>query len=158
MAKRILIPVDFNVESLITLKKAIDKLGDIEIEAVLLYSEYLTDSISELLLYSPKEKKSKLIPALFHEALTILKNRYEKNLISVSVEFFHGYGTNAFKNLLEGNRIDIIYIPSDYKLKLSKNSFDPLPIIRKSQIPFQEVSWPREQNPFNAESLSNLFI
>ncbi len=158
MAKRILIPVDFNVESLITLKKAIDELGDIEIEAVLLYSEYLTDSISELLLYSPKEKKSKLIPDLFHEALTILKNRYEKHLISVSVEFFHGYGTNAFKNLLEGNRIDIIYVPSDYKLILTKNGFDPLPIIRKSQIPFHEVSWTRQQYLSNAESLSNLFI
>lgn len=158
MAKRILIPVDFNVESLITLKKAIDGLGDEKIEAVLLYSEYLTDSISELLLYSPKEKKSKLIPELFHEALTILKNRYEKNLISVSVEFFHGYGTNAFKNLLEGNRIDIIYIPSEYKLKPAQNGFDPLPIIRKSQIPFQEISWARELNLSNAESLSNLFM
>lgn len=158
MAKRILIPVDFNVESLITLKKAIDGLGDEKIEAVLLYSEYLTDSISELLLYSPKEKKSKLIPDLFNEALTILKNRYEKNLISVSIEFFHGYGKNAFNNLLEGNRIDIIYIPSDYNLKLTKNAFDPLPIIRKSQIPFQEVSWTNQQNLSNTESLSNLFM
>jgi hypothetical protein len=158
VAKRILIPVDFNVESLITLKKAIDELGDFEIEAILLYSEHLTDSISELLLYSPKEKKSTLIPDLFHEALAILKNKYEKNLISVSVEFFHGYGTNAFKNLVKGNRIDIIYIPSDYKLKLDKNGFDPLPIIRKSQIPFQEVSWIREQNFANTESLSNLFM
>lgn len=135
-----------------------DELCDVEIEAILLYSEYLTDSISELLFYSPKEKKSKLIPELFHEALTILKNRYEKNLISISVEFFHGYGTKAFENLLEGNRIDIIYIPSEYKLKPAKNGFDPLPLIRKCQIPFLEVSWSREMNPSNGDSLSNLFM
>jgi len=158
VAKRILIPIDFNVESLITLKKAIDNLGDVEIEAVLLYSEYLTESISELLFYSPKEKKSKLIPAIFHEALKILKNRYEKNLVSVSVEFYHGYGRNAFKNFLEGNRIDIIFIPSEYKLIPAKNGFDPLPIIRKSQFPFQEVNWVREQGLSNAECLSHLFM
>ena len=155
--KRILVPVDFKVESLITLKKALDVLEDTMVEATLLYAEHLNDNISELLFYSPKDKMEKMVPRVFHEALSIIRNRYENNLGGVFIEFFHGYGVGAMKNFIDANRIDMAFLPSGYRLKPMRNGFDPLPIIRRTGIPIQEVAL-MNGNPFtDSQHLSLLF-
>ena len=90
MSLRILLPTDFTVESLLTLKKAMEELPDTDVEAVLLYAEHLSTSITELLFYSPAERRRQLVTSHFEEALTILINRFEKRLLRISIEFFHG--------------------------------------------------------------------
>jgi hypothetical protein len=65
MPKRILIPIDFSVESLNTLKRALDGLGDTHVEVILMYAEYLSDSITELLFYSPDDKRKELVTPIY---------------------------------------------------------------------------------------------
>ena len=155
--KRILVPVDFNVESLITLKKALDVLDDSMVEATLLYAEHLSDSITELLFYSPKDRMEKTVPKVFHEALSIIRNRYENNLGGVYIEFFHGYGVGAMRNFIDANRIDMAFLPSGYRLKPMGKGFDPLPIIRRTGVPIHEVAL-QHTNPFtDLQHLSLLF-
>ena len=155
MPKKILIPIDFKVESLNTLKIALNEITE-EVEVVLMYSEYLSDSIIELLFYSPDDKRKSLNTLDFSEALSILTNRFESTLIKVDIEFFHGFNTKAFKNFAEGNKIDCIYIPKNYKLQLSKNGFDPIPLIHKSTLIFHEVEY-QESTDFSLNDISNLF-
>jgi hypothetical protein len=157
MPKRILIPIDFNVESLNTLKRALDGLGDTEVEVVLMYSEYLSDSITEMLFYSPDEKRKEMVTPIFKEALTILKNRYERMLLSINIEFFHGYGTGAFKSFVEGQKIDIIFIPKNYTWKPLKNGFNPIPIIKKAKLPYHEMGWEKPVDDVHQYHLSYLF-
>lgn len=157
MPKRILIPIDFSIESLNTLKRALDGLGDTQVEAILMYSEYLSDSITELLFYSPDEKRKKMVTPIFQEALTILKNRYEKVLISIKIEFFHGYGSPTFRSFIEGQKIDIIFIPKNYTLKPLKNGFNPIPIIKKSKLPYHEIGWEKIEGVVHQHQLSYLF-
>jgi hypothetical protein len=157
MPKRILIPIDFNVESLNTLRRALDGLGDTQVDVVLMYSEYLSDSITEMLFYSPDQKRKEMMPPIFKEALTILKNRYEKTLLSISIEFFNGSGTAAFKNFVEGQKIDIIFIPKGYTWKPLKKGFNPIPIIKKSKLPFHEMGWEKPVDEVHQYQLSYLF-
>ncbi len=157
VVKRILIPVDFNVESLITLKKALDFIGDEEIHVVLLYAEHLPDSITELLFYSPGERLNQLIPRAFREALIILRNRYEKQLISVRIELFHGNGLNAMESFALGSKIDQVFIPSDYTLKPLKGGFDSIPIIKRLDLPVFKMEWNKMNVCIDPNNLSHLF-
>jgi hypothetical protein len=154
--KKILIPTDLRVESLITLKKGIDGIEDDYNQITLMYAEHLNDSITELLFYSPKEKRKKIVLPVFNEAITILKNRYEKKIKSVNIEFFHGYGTAALENFIIGHEIDIIFVPSNYVLKPLKNGFDPIPFIKKSTLTYQEISWESSNNHSDSKDLSLL--
>ncbi|HMS71072.1 MAG TPA: hypothetical protein PKD18_23155 [Saprospiraceae bacterium] len=158
MQKRILIPTDFNVESLNTLKRALESFDDGEVEAVLFYSEYLSDSITDMLFYNPEKRLNELITPVFEEALTILVNRYEKLCLSVNIELFHYNNTTALQNFAEAREIDLIFVPKSYKLNPLKNGFDPIPAIKNSNIPLQEVSWENNAEEVYEDSLGYLFI
>jgi hypothetical protein len=157
MIKTVLVPIDFTIESLNTLKITLNDLVDTQVNVVLMYSEYTSDSITELLFYSPEKRLKTLLKPEFMEALTAIKNRFENVIDCISIEFFHGYGVNAFVNFVEGKKIDIISIPSEYKLKPQSNGFDPLPIIKKSKLPYQEVNWLPNKYAPKEEELSHLF-
>ncbi|MBL7936163.1 MAG: hypothetical protein JNM51_10200 [Bacteroidia bacterium] len=141
MAKTILIPVDFTPESLNTLKLALKENSISGVNVILMYSEYLTDSITDLLFYSADRIIESHITPDFEETISILKNRYETDIKTIKIELFHGYNINSFKNFIEAKRIDAIYIPKKYTLKLKKNGFDPIPFIKKSGLPVQEMEW-----------------
>lgn len=148
MTKTILIPIDFNPESLNTLKLALKENSISEVDIILMYSEYLTDSITDLLFYSADRIIQSHITFDFEETISILKNRYETSIKSIKIELFHGHNTNSFKNFIAAKQIDTIYIPKKYTLKLKKNGFNPVPFIKKSGVPVQEIEW--DSNFFNS--------
>jgi hypothetical protein len=77
--------------------------------------------------------------------------------MGINIEFFHGYGSNAFKSFVEGQKIDIIFIPKNYTLKPLKNGFDPIPIIKKSKLPYHEMGWEQTVDAIHQHQLSYLF-
>lgn len=156
MAKKILVPIDFSVESLNTLKYALKEIEE-EVEVVLMYSEHLTDSITDLIFYSPDERQKALITVEFNEGLAILKTRFESVLTKTIIKFFHGYNANAFRSFAVGCNIDNIYIPKNFRLKPLENGFDPISIIRKSKLSFREIEW-EETSYSSNNTLSKLFI
>lgn len=157
MAKTILIPIDFNVESLNTLKIALNDLQGTRADVVLMYAEYTSDSITELLFYVPENRVKALLKPDFEEGLAVLKNRFEKVIETIRIEFFHGYGVNAFVNFMKGNKIDTIYIPKNYHLKLLSRGFNPIPIIKKSKLPYTEVEWASSTRTSKEDQLNHLF-
>ena len=157
MQKTILIPTDFQVASLNTLKLALKHQNNQEVRVVLMYCEYLSDSITELLFFSPKETIKSLIKPEFEEAVAILKNRFAKTLVQLSVEMFHGQTTNAFQNFAQANEIDEIYIPKSYTLKKSDKSFDPLPYFKKSKLPIYEMEWDNNTKVSREDQLEAIF-
>lgn len=157
MAKTILVPIDFNIESLNTLKIALNDLHGTRADVVLMYAEYTSDSITELMFYSREKRLKALLKPDFQEALIILKNRFEKVIETIRIELFHGYGVNAFVHFMEGNKIDTIYIPKSYTIKLSSNGFDPVPIIKKSKLPYSEVDWTTSIYTSKEDQLNDLF-
>lgn len=157
MTKTLLIPIDFSIESLNTAKFAIEQNKHDQLNVILMYAENLSSSITDLLFYSPGKTIQSLTSPQFSDAITIIKNTYESTLLSIRIEIFHGFTTRALMNFYEANNIDLVYLPMHYRLVLKKNAFDPLPLIKKSNIPFHEVSWNTNTRATNEDELNQLF-
>jgi hypothetical protein len=155
--KTILIPIDFSIESLNTLKLALEENKSESVSVVLVYTEHLTNSISELLFYSSQKIIQSYTSPQFNDAINIIKNTYESTLQSLRIELFHGCNKNALRNFLEALQIDHIYLPKTYRLKLKKNGFDPIPIIKKITTNYKEVSWHSDDKTSTVNQLQLLF-
>ena len=64
---------------------------------------------------------------------------------------------NAFLNFYEAHEIDLVYLPKEYRLKLYKNGFDPIPLIKKSKVQYREVAWTSEHDLTENDHLNQLF-
>jgi hypothetical protein len=157
MAKKLLVVTDFSIESLNILRLALNNTLEKQVDVVLMYAETPTDSISELLFQSNQKRINELMTPDFSEALAILKNRFESTIRSLRFEIFSGYSVNALRNFIEGNRIDTIYLPKNYSLQPAKNGFDPIPLIKKSKLPYQELIWDPNILKSVDETLDRLF-
>ena len=157
MVNKILIPIDFRVESLNTLKYCLEERKQEKSSILLMYSAYSSDSITELLFYKSAKIIEALVSSNFNDAINIIKNTYESSLHSFGIELFHGLNRNAFLNFYEANEIDLVYLPKDYCLKPYKNGFDPIPLIKKSKMQYKEVAWTRDHDVTNKDELNQLF-
>lgn len=142
MNNRILIPFDFTPGSLATLKVVLSEMEALKqkCSVVLLYAEFLNDSITDLLFYRPHKRIDQLSTQQFQESLSIIRNRFESGIESIRIELFHGRNVAAMRNFLEAHEIEKVFIPADYELKTPANAFDPAHLIRKSGIAFSEVT------------------
>ena len=157
MVKKILIPTDFKIESLNTLKYSLEERKQEKSSVILMYSAYNSDSITDLLFYNPTKVVEALVSSNFNDAINIIKNTYETSIHSFKIELFHGLNLNAFLNFYESHGIDLVYLPKDYCLKPYKNGFDPIPLIKKSKVQYSEVAWTSEQGTSNKDELNQLF-
>lgn len=143
MIKNILIPTDFTIESLNILKIVLSNLDENgRYNIILIHGVETTDSITEFLFFS----KSKLIESIsnedFSEACEILKNKYSNIVNALRKDVFTGFTQNAFNNYLEANKVDEIFIPENYSMRMaSGKSFDILPFIEKCNLDTTLVSF-----------------
>jgi hypothetical protein len=157
MVKKILIPIDFKIESLNTLKYCLEERKQEKSSVILMYSTYNSDSITDILFYNPAKIVEPLVSSNFNDAINIIQNTYESSLDFFKIELFHGLNTNAFLNFYEAHRIDLVYLPKDYCMKPYKNGFDPIPLIKKSKVQYKEVEWTIEQHLTDKDDLNQLF-
>ncbi|GAB3503727.1 hypothetical protein GCM10027341_33280 [Spirosoma knui] len=154
----ILVPIDFRVASLNTLRWALEQVDAPSVNVVLLYCERLDDSITELLFYSPKRIVKDLMTPDFEDAINILINHFENKIGELKIELFHGKVQSTFDTLLDTLKIDKIYLAQFYQLQLPKQAFDPLPYIRKTHIPYREIAWIPQEVLVHQDSLEHLFL
>ncbi len=159
MHKNVLIPTDFQMDSLNIIKKVVHDLKDGETATItLLHGYYLTDSISDLLFHSKKDILNQIVPPSFYEGCDLLKNKYASQLSQVKIDLFHGLNKRAFKSYISSNRIDNVYIPVGLNnRKATKRSFDLAPYIHKCCENVSLVQFTEKQEE-NTESFSELFL
>jgi hypothetical protein len=159
MEKCILIPTDFSIESLLTLKKALLSFEDQDVSVVLFYSTYISDSISDLLFHSKMKELENLENKSFKDACEILKNKYQSKIKSFKIELFTGLNQNAFNNFIQAHKVSDIFIPKNYKLKMiTKRSFDPINYIKKNSIVVHEVEWKEKIDFTENIKIAELFL
>ena len=156
--KTILIPTDFRVASLNTLRWALEQLEEPVVNVVLLHCERLTDSITERLFYSPERMIGDLLTTDFNDAISILTNHFAHKIGEIKIELFHGGVQNTFDTLLHTLGVDIIYVPRFYRLYVPKRAFDPLPYIQRTTISHQEIAWIPQDVPIHEDRLEHLFL
>lgn len=156
--RTILIPTDFTIESLNTVKAALNQREGEKINLILVYGLQLSDSITDLLFYSRDRYLDMLENEKFTEACEILKNKYDSQLESINVELFTGYTQGAFTNFMEGLGIDELFMPASYQFKKGKRGFDLLPYFRKASLPITEVGWHEARNLPEKDLIAELFL
>ena len=156
MVKRILIPTDFSIESLNTLKYALKDNTIFELEVILLHAEFLSDSITDLLFYSKSTIIKSHINEGFEKALSVLENHFNE-IKSLRFEILHYNKYEAMIQFLKTNKVDEIYIPKSYPLSLSKKSFNTLPLLQKSGFPLAEIDWKSTPGLSEQDHITNLF-
>lgn len=155
--KTILIPTDFRVASLHTLRLALELIEESVVNVVLLHCRTLDDSITELLFYSPKRIVNELLTDDFRDALSLIRNRFEHKVGQLQIELFHGHVQSTFDTVLERWQIDAIYVPKSYALLLSNRAFDPGPYIVNCSVPYYHLPWEGEYST-QEDRLDHLFL
>jgi len=158
MKRTILIPTDFSIDSLKFLVEAVQSVQIGSINVVFLHCAHLPNSILDLLFYSKKEIIQSLVTPTFEDACKVIRNKYQSKINSTRIEIFTGHTQAAFENFLEGNRIDEIFVPENYILKTTKNSFDPLPFIQRTELPITPVTWKQGGDIPEKNQLAELFL
>lgn len=164
MAKTILIPTDFTVESLnlakIALQNSLEK-GE-KLKVILVYGQWVSSSINDLLFYSKAKVLEKLESEEFKASCQILLGKYENTIEQMTIEIFSGRNQNAFENYLLGSKVTEAYIPNNYTFKLkNSSSFDLMPYLTKSKLPLVEVNWDKatiQDHENSKDELSALFF
>lgn len=157
MRKTILIPIDFSVASLNTLKVILEKNEDAQFTIILLYAEILNDSITELLFYNSTKIIKSNMKEEFSEAIEILKNRFQKNIESIQIKLYHGLTKQAMNRFVEANKIDLIGIPINYTFKTKRKSINPISYLIKTKIQLEEVNFSQENSQSKTGNLFTLF-
>jgi hypothetical protein len=127
---KILIPTDFSENSLNQLDNFIQNYEGEGFECVLMFSDFLDDSITDLLLYSQTKFLKEKMPENFEATFEKIKEKYAAKC-RISIVPFHGFTTNAFKNFLEGNDISNCFVPKNLEYKMGVN---PIKFITKSKL------------------------
>ncbi|MBN8696221.1 MAG: hypothetical protein J0L87_06800 [Bacteroidetes bacterium] len=157
MYKTILIPIDFCVASLNTLKVALEENKGQPIKIVLLYSEYLNDSIQDLLFYSPNKIINSKKTTEFNEALEILCNRFGLTQSNICIRLLHNNKRGHLEPIIQIHNVTSIYIPEQYQLNLKNNAFDPIPLLGSLPLDIHKVKWNYNNNKSEQEQLTSLF-
>ncbi|ATG89989.1 hypothetical protein [Methylomonas koyamae] len=140
MKKTVLVPTDFSEPSLQLVEHVISHSESRPLDIVLTYCMSLPDSISDLLFFSKIETIRGLRSRDYVNAYRAMLRRHADNEVSIRTDLFTGWNQAAFNNFLAGNQIDEAVIPKHYRLALHrKDSFDPIPFIRKSKLKITEV-------------------
>lgn len=156
VALKILVPTDLRVASLNTAKLALEMETSPQVSVMLLHPLRLSNSITDLLFTSPETAMHERSSNEFKEALAILRSRFESKLKHLSLVAHFGKNSSAMESLLQAHRVDAIYLPRTYRLRLGA-VVDPLPFLRRSGLPITEIDWPESNRSGEAEDLNSLF-
>lgn len=135
----VLIPTDFTTTPLLLLKHAALSAAD-KLEVIFMYSTFTSDSITDLLFYSPQRILQAAIPRDFREGCAIMMNKYPEKISGIRYEVFHGNNATAFQILADLNKVDKVLIARDQPFRLHGYEFNPVSNILTSNIPVEEVA------------------
>lgn len=137
--RTILIPTDFTSTPLLLLKHAALTSHE-KFEVVFMYSTFVSDSITDLLFYSPQKILHQVIPQEFAEGCAIMQNKYPGKIVNIRYEIFHGSSSDSFRIMAQLNKVESVFLATDMPYKLRKSEFNPVKLILRSGIPVEEVS------------------
>jgi len=146
----VLIPTDFNVESI----KIIDAFSLNhnleEVTFIFLHAFKLSDSITDMLMLSRRSRDYQNISDEFYAELENIKTKHSKLIKYIGIEYFYGSTVVAFKNLLEALAVDAILYPENYEFNaINKYSIDPKVLTSRCGYPIISL----DINVVNTENL-----
>nr|WP_295925237.1 hypothetical protein [uncultured Dyadobacter sp.] len=133
--RTVVIPTDFTNEGIQIAEAIVRDIQD-DVRVVFTHLFHVADDIQDLLFATYREKEYELVPEDFWEDCKILKDTFSDKLSSIKVDFFYGSKLALLKNFLEYYETDLVAYSEQYGIpKLTKNSLDALPVLKKTGYP-----------------------
>src|SRR5690606_5790643 len=111
MARTVLIPTDFTVNSLNIVKVALQKnYHEDKINLILVHGLMASTSITELLFYSKRKTLCKLETPEFQASCKLLLSKFEDRIERMTVDIFSGINQSAFENYTSANNVEEAFI------------------------------------------------
>jgi hypothetical protein len=124
--KTILIPTDFNADSVKIIDALVLTNKPENICVIFMHAFGLSDSISDMLMLSRRSRDYENISGDFYTQLEIYKQKYPNHIQFIGIEYFYGNTVAAFKNFIDGLGADCIAYPKDYNFNaINKYSINP---------------------------------
>jgi hypothetical protein len=129
--KNILIPTNFNTEALACIPALAQQAKDTEINFIFVHLLKCSDSISELLMMSRRNREYEFISDAFYQKCEEIKSSYPQ-VKAIKLDFFYGSTLSMFRNYLEANSINaVLDLKHCSTGPLNKFSVDPANLIAK---------------------------
>jgi len=123
--KTVLIPTDFNLESLNILEALIQQKTE-QMNIIFIHAFKLSDSITDMLMLSRRSRDYENISDEFFSKINQFKDKYSSQINAIGIEYFYGSTVAAFKNFLEAFDVDYIAYLKNYNFTpINKYSIDP---------------------------------
>lgn len=130
--KTVLVPTDFNLESVQIIDALFQDQPHEAFKIVFIHAFKISDSITDMLMLNRRSRDYENISDEFYQTLNHYKNTYQ-NQINLGVEYFYGSTVAAFKNFVENLEVDYIAYPKNYNFKpINKFSIDPKYLTERS--------------------------
>lgn len=135
--KTVLIPFDFNHQSLNFIHSCLTQIDE-SVKIRLVFSSQTEESIFSLLFESKSRRIRKYLDQEFREELDIIKNVHENKIQDFTVDVFRGWNRAALANFCEGNKVDMIMLPTG-TLSTSAQHRWLIKNLRKTALPIQLI-------------------
>ncbi|RZK76854.1 MAG: hypothetical protein EOO92_13945 [Pedobacter sp.] len=124
--KTVLVPTDFNVESLKIIDSLVLTNKPENIGIIFMHAFKLSDSMSDMLMLSRRSRDYENVSERFYAQMDAYRKKYPNDIKFIGIEYFYGTTVAAFKNFIEGVNADYIAYPKDYNFNaINKLSIDP---------------------------------
>lgn len=146
--KTVLIPTDFNVDSLKIIDALVLTNKPETLGLVFLHAFKLSDSITDMLMLSRRSKDYENVSDEFYQQIEHYKQKYPNDIKYIGLEYFYGSTVVAFKNFLDRVQPNFIAYPKDYKFSpINKYSIDPVYLTSRCGCTILEL----DANEFSSE-------
>lgn len=123
--KTVLIPTDFNLESLSILETLVQQKTE-KLNIIFVHAFKLSDSITDMLMLSRRSRDYENVSDEFYEKINQFKSKYANQVNCIGIEYFYGSTVAAFKNFIEAFDVDYIAYLKNYNfIPINKYSIDP---------------------------------
>jgi len=124
--KTVLVPTDFNVESLKIIDSLVFTNKPENVGVIFMHAFKLSDSITDMLMLSRRGRDYEKVSDEFYTEMDAYKQKYPNDVKFIGIEYFYGSTVAAFKNFIEGVNADCIAYPKDYNFNpIHKFSINP---------------------------------
>lgn len=140
----ILIPTDFKAAAFDRIPALCNQVKGEELRLIFVHVFKLSDSISELLMLSRRNREYEHVSDEFYNNCTQAKRMYPQ-IKEIKIEFLYGSTVSMFRNFIEANEVDFVLSPADYPVgKINKNSIDAAVLIQRCGLPVINITQPTE--------------
>jgi hypothetical protein len=130
--KNVLVPTDFNVESLKIIDSLVITNKPEDIGIVFMHAFKLSDSITDMLMLSRRSRDYENVSDEFYTQLELYKQKYPNHIKFIDIAYFYGSSVAAFKNFIEAKNTTCIAFPKAYSFTpINKYSIDPYSLTKR---------------------------